>query len=59
MLERVVSFIVIGLFIFSPTIGDWWASSVQAWYMQYLIWILLIVLCFWIDRTNRENLPRG
>lgn len=57
MLERVLSFIVIGLFVFSPTIGNWWESSLERWYLQYGIWLLLIGLCYWIQRSSKENLP--
>jgi len=58
MLERVVSFIVLGLFIFVPTVSDWRDTSLEVWYLQYAIWFLLIGLCYSIQRTARESPPR-
>jgi hypothetical protein len=55
----VVSFIVFGLFIFSPSFGNWWQSSLGEWYQQYLIWLVLIGLCYWIHRSTREKIPKG
>ena len=55
MLERFVAFIVFGLFIFSPSLTNWWQASLREWYMHYLLWGLLIALCWWIQRSEREQ----
>lgn len=39
---RLVLILVVGIFLFSPAIMDWWTASQGNWYRPYLLWFLLI-----------------
>ena len=39
---RVALIFVVGLYIFSPVILDWWLSPHHPWYQPFAIWFVLI-----------------
>lgn len=41
---RLVSALIVGLYLLSPLLIDDWASSEQAWYSPFLPWLLLILM---------------
>ncbi len=41
---RLVLLLVVGIYLFSPAIMDWWIDG--AWYRPYLLWLILIVVTF-------------
>lgn len=43
---RLVLILVVGIYLFSPAIMDWWIASDAAWYRPYLLWLVLIVVTF-------------
>ncbi len=43
---RLILLLVVGIYLFSPAIMDWWTASNDLWYRPYLLWLLLIVLTF-------------
>ena len=45
---RVALLLVIGLYIFSPVIIDWWLAHNGAWYHPFAFWFLLIAVYVWI-----------
>jgi hypothetical protein len=47
-IERLVLFVVLGFFVFSPTIGTWLEASAPYWYRHYLPWLMVIALCAWL-----------
>jgi len=59
MLERLVSFTVFGLFVFAPVAANWWQVSLSDWYLQYVMWLALIALCYWIQRTENDKPGQG
>jgi len=43
---RLVLLLVVGSYLFSPAIMDWWIDATGAWYRPYLRWLILIVVPF-------------
>jgi hypothetical protein len=43
--EKLISFIIFGLFVFSPLVPSWQSTLLGHWYGIYLYWFLLIVMC--------------
>src|SRR5690606_28906229 len=43
---RLVLLLVVGIYLFSPAIMDWWIQPHGAWYRPYLLWLILIVVTF-------------
>ncbi len=46
---RLVFLLVLGIYIFSPVIIDWWIAPGSAWYRPYLIWAVIIALSIWLE----------
>ena len=55
MLERVIIFIVLGIFVFSPTVSNWWKADFVAWYHVYLPWLILVVASLWLHWQARPT----
>ena len=60
MIDRILTFLVLGFFVFSPQIQSFWSTDPMAWYINYFIWFALIALCFLsIWRESRSTaVPR-
>ncbi|WP_200868032.1 hypothetical protein [Pseudomonas syringae] len=50
---RLVLLLVVGIYLFSPAIMDWWIDATGAWYRPYLLWLILIVVTF-ILQSQRD-----
>ncbi|MCS5515633.1 hypothetical protein NWF32_11105 [Pseudomonas qingdaonensis] len=48
-----VLLLVVGIYLFSPAIMDWWIEPTGAWYRPYLLWLILIVVTF-ILQSQRD-----
>ena len=35
--------LLIGIYLFSPAIMDWWIEPQGAWYRPYVLWLILII----------------
>ncbi|MFQ5756864.1 MAG: hypothetical protein ACE5H7_12370 [Acidiferrobacterales bacterium] len=54
-LDRVILLFLFALFLLvSPLLG-WWASDESPWYLPYLMWLVLIVLCAWLHVRVRAS----
>lgn len=42
-------------FAFSPTVLSWILSTDGAWYRPYIIWLVIIVIAFFIQRALVKN----
>ena len=51
-IDRLVLLLIIGGYILSPAILQWWTESGVAWYRPYLLWALMIALTFWITKSR-------
>jgi hypothetical protein len=43
---RLVLILVVGIYLFSPAIMEWWTVPDSAWYQPYVLWLILIVVTF-------------
>ncbi|MBX9713976.1 MAG: hypothetical protein K2X58_09440, partial [Pseudomonadaceae bacterium] len=50
---RLVLLLVVGIYLFSPAIMDWWIDADGAWYRPYVLWLILIVVTF-ILQSQRD-----
>ncbi len=41
---RLILLLVIGIYLFSPAIMEWWTASTDPWYRPYVLWLTLIGL---------------
>ncbi len=56
MLERIIIFVVLGVFVFSPSLRDWWRSDMSSWYEVYIPWLTLILVTIWLHwRSSRQG----
>ena len=51
-IHRLVLLMAVGIYLFSPAIMAWWANPESAWYRPYLLWLILILLTFLLQRQN-------
>ncbi len=50
--DRLLIIFIVGTYLMSPAIIEWWSEGGNAWYRPYLIWLFLIVLSFWIGKSR-------
>lgn len=56
MIDRIIIFLVLGLFVFSPGIQSFWSSDPVSWYGGYIVWFLLVFLS-WLATPRRRQHP--
>ena len=49
---RLVLALVIGIFLFSTAIMEWWISYDNDWYQPWLLWLIIVIVGFILQ-------PRG
>jgi len=54
MIDRVVTFLVLGYFVFTPQIQSFWSVDPIRWYGNYLVLFALIGLCWFATRSRRR-----
>ena len=47
--------LLVGIFLISPIMMDWWLSDNSTWYSPFVIWLLLILFYMWF--TNKQKDP--
>ena len=52
---RLVFLLVLGIYIFSPVIIDWWIAPGSVWYRPYLIWAAIIAVSIWLETRRGPN----
>jgi len=58
MIERIITFLILGFFVFSPEIQGFWSHDPLAWYHNYLVWFLLVAACMW-SQIRESRTPRN
>ena len=54
--NRTITFLVLGFFVFIGEVDSWWSSeSVFAWYANYLPLLGLIGLCIWAQAAHNNK----
>ncbi|MBA3980321.1 MAG: hypothetical protein C0462_06925 [Alcanivorax sp.] len=57
--DRLLIIFIVGAYLLSPAIIEWWSDGGRAWYRPYMMWLLLIALCYWISRGRDDARRRG
>ncbi len=52
---RLVLILVVGMYLFSPAIMDWWTAAGSTWYRPYLLWLILIAVTFILQSQKDAN----
>lgn len=55
MIEKIISFLVLGIFVFAPSIDSWLREGIPGWYQVYLPWGLLILAAFWLHLSTKDS----
>jgi len=48
-LHRTALLMILGCFLTVPVLLDWWLRPSGFWYRPFLVWLLLIAICFLLD----------
>lgn len=54
-LDRVIILFLLALFLLLSPITLWWAADNSPWYSPYLIWALLILLTYRLQRYLKRD----
>ncbi|WP_428035905.1 hypothetical protein [Amphritea sp.] len=52
---RVLIVLVIGGYLLSPILDQWWPDSATPWYRPYIIWAALILILAILERRRRSD----
>ena len=52
---RLVFLLVLAMYIFSPTILDWWIAPGNVWYSPFIIWGGMIAIGVWLEWRRDPN----
>ncbi|WP_284384184.1 hypothetical protein [Litoribrevibacter albus] len=52
---RLLFLMVLGIYVFSPIIMNWWLEPGGSWYRPYIIWFFVIILSFWLSRQRGDD----
>lgn len=55
MLERFITFVALGFFVFVADFGGW-ANGLAGWFSNFTLWALLIVACYFV--TTKSVAPK-
>jgi hypothetical protein len=50
--DRLLIIFILGTYLLSPAIIEWWSDGGRAWFGPFLVWTLLIALSYWIGRSR-------
>jgi hypothetical protein len=50
--DRLLMIFILGTYLLSPAIIEWWSDGGRAWFRPFLVWTLLIGLSYWIGRSR-------
>jgi len=50
--DRLLIIFILGTYLLSPAIIEWWSDGGRAWFRPFLIWMFLIMLSYWIGRSR-------
>jgi len=56
MLERLITFLVLGFFVFVADFGGWWQTAgLAAWHSNFLVWLALIAACYLATKNSGKK----
>src|SRR5690606_33964209 len=47
--------LLVGIYLFSPIMMDWWLDGGGAWYRPFAIWLLLIAFYIWLNHKRGDD----
>ena len=52
---RLLSILVIGLYLFSPELISDWGGAEAVWYHPFVLWFGLILLAAWLEHKRGKD----
>ncbi len=49
---RLITMLVIGIYLASPIIMDWWIESFDDWYAPWVLWLILIIISLLLQKQR-------
>ncbi|HEB97069.1 MAG TPA: UTP--glucose-1-phosphate uridylyltransferase [Sedimenticola thiotaurini] len=53
--EHSLLLVLLALLLFASPLTFWWASGHHAWFLPYLLWLLLILAGAWLQVRHRRH----
>lgn len=54
MIERLITFVVLGFFVFVADFGSWsQTEGLNDWRNNFILWALIIVACYYVTRKQK------
>ena len=53
--ERTILLALLALFLFASPFTGWMASGQHAWFLPYLLWLLIILIGAWLHYRFRNH----
>ncbi len=53
--QRPVLFLLLILYVFSPTLFNWVVNPDGAWYRPYIIWMLVIAIAYAVQSRRKRH----
>ncbi|MDF1779875.1 MAG: hypothetical protein P1U67_01135 [Alcanivoracaceae bacterium] len=50
--DRLLIIFILGTYLLSPAIIQWWSDGGQSWFRPFMVWLALIGLSYWIARSR-------
>ncbi|MCT7360421.1 hypothetical protein [Thalassolituus pacificus] len=47
--------LLVGIYMFSPIMMDWWLDDRGAWYKPFAVWLLLIGFYIWLNHKRGDD----
>lgn len=52
---RILLLIIVSLFFFTPSLAGWIAETQGEWYRPFIVWLVIIALAWWGQRSGRSD----
>lgn len=53
--QRPLLLLILVLYIFSPTLFSWVIDPTGAWYRPFIIWLIVIIIAFFIQKNRNSS----
>lgn len=54
-LYRLMLVFVVGVYLLSPALMEWWQEHDTPWYRPFILWGVLIFIAVLLERSYRRN----
>ncbi|OGT87756.1 MAG: hypothetical protein A2286_05155 [Gammaproteobacteria bacterium RIFOXYA12_FULL_61_12] len=54
-IDRVILLFLFALFLFASPLVEWWAGGGAPWFAPYLLWLLLILVMYLLQRGAPDD----